>query len=536
MRSADPLEVPKKTLKAFGWRSLVASTGADSAQFQELLRELREDPGVHSWKWMPINGGADLLRQVRRFEERLRPTTIFFYHGVCDDGSRELVGVGTVSVKIRRSFPFPGFPVVGRCFIRAGFRGRHLYTCLLNHRLGICFKKWRRRLKAVHLGTASKNIISLLEVRRRRGEKFLCIGRETLGRSGDRHEVKDFLYLTPAYARRLLATAEARGSTALKERIRTFVERGFGASGPRRLKNLLGSLRARTGRSLPRRGSALAQLIAFCDAVPVASAGGRRPSRAKFMSACACAALFAFGSPAAADPSGGGSCLASTTPESLLRDPADPRLYDYAACSELTTGRTDLCDAFPGGPLSSAKPLRGQTIVRADGSLGRETLYGVCVSRAAAYRLLALLASGAPDAEMIPQMRLLLYGEDIPAAEVLRAYVEVYRNGRLDGTSRPDLARIGFFNHVLGKEACRKVELNHLRRECRRKAAALEAFRAKDPGLCLEGDFLCRALLLGPEVCRRIGDPIVRDHCEKRNGIQKVPTNPPPARLERPTT
>jgi hypothetical protein len=239
--------------------------------------------------------------------------------------------------------------------------------------------------------------------------------------------------------------------------------------------------------------------------------------------------LAAAGASAAETPrSSRADCLASIRVDP--RAPTDPELYDDAACSELATGRAGLCDRFQGGPASRDKPDQKYEVVRADGRVHRESLYGVCVSRAAAYRFLALLVDGAPDERLRPQLKLMLYGEDVPLEDVLRTYVGAYRTGSLSGLARPDLARVGFFNHVLGADACRGVKLSNMRRECLKKAAVIDAYRSKDASRCQENDFLCRALILGPGVCREIEDRIAARFCAKAAPappVELAPAAPP---------
>lgn len=210
------------------------------------------------------------------------------------------------------------------------------------------------------------------------------------------------------------------------------------------------------------------------------------------------------------------TCRSATPPESLLKHPTDPELYDYAACVELITGRTDLCDAFPGGPASAEPADPQHEVVRSDGKVHLDSLYGVCYSRAAAYRLLALLVKGgAADDALRAQMKLLLHDEELPVDEILSAYVQVFKSRSLAAAARTDLARVGFFNHLVGRAACAQISLSGLRRECSKKAATLEALRAKDASKCLAGDILCEALLSGKEVCRKIGLRIVRRVCDQ---------------------
>jgi hypothetical protein len=241
--------------------------------------------------------------------------------------------------------------------------------------------------------------------------------------------------------------------------------------------------------------------------------------------------LAAAGAGAAAEPrpSPRADCLASVFVDP--RAPTDPELYDYAACSELVTGRAGLCDRFQGGPASRDKPDQKYEVVRADGRVHHESLYGVCVSRAAAYRFLALLIDGASDDRLRPQLKLMLYGEDVPLEDVLRTYVGAYRTGSLSGLARPDLARLGFFNHVLGADSCRSVTLSNMRRECLKKAAVVDAYRSKDASRCQENDFLCKALLLGPGVCREIEDRVVARFCAKALAPPPVEVTPAAPRL-----
>ena len=244
------------------------------------------------------------------------------------------------------------------------------------------------------------------------------------------------------------------------------------------------------------------------------------------------AAFFAFAGPAAAaEPESPlrADCLASIASDS--RAPTDPELYDYSACLELVTGRVGLCDRFQGGPASRDRPDQKYEVVRADGRVHHESLYGVCVSRAAAYRFLALLIDGAPDAQLRPQLSLMLYGEDVPLEDVLRTYVGAYRTGSLEGLARPDLVRVGFFNHVLGPKSCRDVSLSNMRRECLKKAAVVDAYRSKDASRCQEKDFLCKALLLGPGVCREIEDRVVARFCDAASKLPPVKLAPAAPRL-----
>jgi hypothetical protein len=209
----------------------------------------------------------------------------------------------------------------------------------------------------------------------------------------------------------------------------------------------------------------------------------------------------------------GEDCLKSVTADELLKNPEDPELSYYASCVELVTGRAGLCDAFPGGPASKRPAKKEYEVVRADGRLRRDDSYGACVSRAAAYRILALLSDGAGRDRLLPQMRLLLHGESVPPEQALDAYLRIFKTGTLAGAPRQDLVKVGFFHHVLGARACRDVASPELRQECLEKAAALSAYKRKKPSECLKGDLLCRALLGGAPVCREWGERIVARRC-----------------------
>lgn len=211
--------LPKALLRKFGWTRFIASTDIDGAQFAAVLAEIKRERCVHSWRWVSVPRGQDAAAAVRRFENSLRPTEIYCYYGLRADGSRELVGAGTISERLRRSFKHAGFPVVARGFIRRRYRQNGIYGAMLDHRMGLCAKRWKKGLRAIHLGTANPRVLGLLS---RRG--FHCVGSEVLHGP---HVVKDFLHFAKGFA--------------------SDIERGA--------------------------APALRQLMEFCEAIPVVGAG-----------------------------------------------------------------------------------------------------------------------------------------------------------------------------------------------------------------------------------------------------------------------
>jgi GNAT superfamily N-acetyltransferase len=198
---------PKK-LEAFAWRSVVAEIGPSPSAIATILTEMRDESCVHSWKaFAPRDPSAayDAVQPLVSWERALRPTTFFTYYGIRDDGSQEVIGVGTVSDRIHHGFAYEGFPVIARCYIRKPFRGRGLYYELLNHRTRYCAEHWGDRLCAIHLGSASKEVWKSVTQGAVVEPPFRHVANERLDVGGSFFEIRDFLSFHGSYARALCA-------------------------------------------------------------------------------------------------------------------------------------------------------------------------------------------------------------------------------------------------------------------------------------------------------------------------------------------
>jgi hypothetical protein len=218
-------------------------------------------------------------------------------------------------------------------------------------------------------------------------------------------------------------------------------------------------------------------------------------------------------------------CLRWITPEKMVLHQYGPAsrqgLYDYATCMEVVSKDDDLCDYFPGGPKPRGKlskegaPEKKYTYVKSDGKIHFTYEYGVCTSRAAGYLLLKALVEDRPLEELVPYARRMLYGEKgISPEDFAEAARAIYKSGRQEWPKHPEIAKRGYFNYLLGDEACGLVALKKLQGECRMKAAALAALKAGDPARCQKYDLMCEALFKGEKSCEEPGRAAVKSFCD----------------------
>ena len=59
------------------------------------------------------------------------------------------VGVAAVAERIRADFPYEGFPVMARAYVRHAYRGMGFYPGIVRQRLDYCVQEWGSRLRAV---------------------------------------------------------------------------------------------------------------------------------------------------------------------------------------------------------------------------------------------------------------------------------------------------------------------------------------------------------------------------------------------------
>lgn len=278
MGSGGPsaLAVHPRQHAAFGWSALYATTADAAAWLPPLLEELRSGDSVHSWRrHVPASGPigvADAARMLER-EQALRPTVTFTYVAERPDGHREIVAAATVAEGVRADFPFEGFPVLARCYVRDVWRGIGLYRVILRHRYEYCVSRWGDRLRAIHLGSAEPAVWHVAMTTTELPAPFVHIGDENLEVAGEVHRVKDLLAFAPGYARQLLDEARELGSgadaVACRRLAADLVEAGCPAAGVVALRDRVEALMSASGRHLNGSNPALRSLFALARAIPV---------------------------------------------------------------------------------------------------------------------------------------------------------------------------------------------------------------------------------------------------------------------------
>jgi hypothetical protein len=253
----ETVPVPRPTLARRGWKRVIAAA-PEPESFGRLLKELRAERSVHSWRWMAARGG---LRGLLAEEARRRPGTVYAYYAVRRDGARELVGAAALAERVRAGFPHAGFPVAARGFVRPRFRGAGLYEPLLAHRVAVCRRVWGAALDGIHLGSANPRVWRSAR-RGTGGAVFLPIGAESLPAGRGRRRVRDFLYFSPAFARRLRAEC---ADTPLASPVARMLRRGLPPRGH-------AALRA-AWEAAGRPSRALGRLLDLFAAIPLSPAG-----------------------------------------------------------------------------------------------------------------------------------------------------------------------------------------------------------------------------------------------------------------------
>ncbi len=248
-----------------------ADSTADETSLRSLLTELHEEECAHSWKNIPNDMGLEALNE---YENTHRPTTLFFYHAVRDDRSRDLIGAASVADKVSTIFPHSGFPVLARCYIRRRWRGKGLYRRILRHRLEFCKGRFGDQLMAVHMGTSDEGVTACIAKPLDEWPPFTAIGRESLRIGSEVRLVRGYLLFLIRYRRALYKflreITNQRGQDRLKKAIDGMLI-GAETSAPDHynaivhiLESLADPQRAEQRTILP-----LRQFIDMCEAIPL---------------------------------------------------------------------------------------------------------------------------------------------------------------------------------------------------------------------------------------------------------------------------
>ena len=274
------LPVPKELLRRVGFRKVVAISDNGVEYLAAILEELETDPCIHSWQGhlarTSAPSGTERVKALLEADRAQRPTQVFVYVGVRTDGTMEPLGVAAVAERIRSDFPYDGFPVIARAYIRHAYRGQGFYPSIVRQRLDYCVQEWGSRLRAVHLGSADPVVWRTVGRGPFFSAPFTFVGTEELQVGDATHRVRDFLAFTPGYKGEILDDLDAvTEGGAIREPVAQAIDglRRFVLGGVREIS--YGEVLERVqvsreaGWDATRSSSAIRELFAFCDAVPL---------------------------------------------------------------------------------------------------------------------------------------------------------------------------------------------------------------------------------------------------------------------------
>ncbi len=236
------IAVDPGTLDLLRFEQVVVEDDCNPLDIYRIIKQLKNESSAHTWKKIYDINEVNADKKLVEFEETRRPTKFFFYYGIGSNGSRTLIGTGTVAHKISNKFAFEGFPVIARCLIAPQFRNHRLYEPILKHRYKYCLDYFGDSLKGIHLGSQSPRIFSVIQ-KNVFPIPFVYIGNESLD-VGDHSElVRDYLCLQDIF--KLKVNQEIGNyssqlkSSALKKIIEDLFENKFTSSSYFKLMQVL---------------------------------------------------------------------------------------------------------------------------------------------------------------------------------------------------------------------------------------------------------------------------------------------------------
>ena len=267
--------VPLRVMNLDG-TSLTRRERFDPEAMALILAEMRDDHCVHSWhnftQEPSISRAAERLFE---WEMQKRPTVFFFYSIVDPDGRRNIVAAATISERVTNEFPFDGFPVIARCYVRRQFRGKGIYAALMRDRYQYCVQRWGAQLKAIHLGSSSPAVVHVATNPDVINPTFRKVCMERLQVRDQIFHVHDLLSFQPSYAERLRAAVIPTGDcvaghrgkevlTQMRESLEHLLN-GTGQTDIFHLRELQNQAREVGHRSVVENAD-LQGLLAFCNA------------------------------------------------------------------------------------------------------------------------------------------------------------------------------------------------------------------------------------------------------------------------------
>ncbi|HEV3040686.1 MAG TPA: hypothetical protein VHA33_23175 [Candidatus Angelobacter sp.] len=179
-----------------GLEEIMVSETVDPGNLKRLLGCLVNEDCVHSWRNFGSDGTLDALLE---WENRLRPTKLFFFY-IQHQGELIMIGASAVAEKLTRDFPYPGFCVLGRCYIMPQFRSYGFYRYILSYRLDYCKERFGDELKAIHIGSVNDRISRVISSHNLDGwSRFIHLGEEELHVAGQVKTVGAYMLLLPQY-------------------------------------------------------------------------------------------------------------------------------------------------------------------------------------------------------------------------------------------------------------------------------------------------------------------------------------------------
>lgn len=285
----DPIDetvpVPDEQLARLSWGRVVSSQQVNDNELHAMILELQSDDAAHTWRWLSAEGSGNLSKRLLEFENERRESIILYYYGEDLLGQRHLFGAVALAERVSKDFPYTGFPVIGRMYIRNQYRENKLGSYLSVYQILFCFRIFEEKLMGIHLGTSSPQIFTLLQRVETYGEKFRYVGNKKL-EGKDAHLVKAFFLPTKKFLQPLTRLSDnliqkSEEGQELAGLIQAFIENQVDETFFYKIKYSSADIENKTGFS-SQENLSFKQLITLLSTIPVmeisdVASSGHRP-------------------------------------------------------------------------------------------------------------------------------------------------------------------------------------------------------------------------------------------------------------------